>query len=126
MRDILQKEDIHISPADCFAVCASDIANRQAHLELESYQQHKRFCFEHPIVIHWFTDQRLLEYYREQKKHAPEQLTQEAANLTQNIRRITSNIKLKKYKSTETLTTWQNNLQTAEMKLKIITKVISE
>jgi hypothetical protein len=76
----------------------SDILNRQAHEELQAYNDHKIFLYRHPFT-------RTRKYYSDQfaklydlRKKSPDLFLREITNITQNIRRIESNIRKKNTK----------------------------
>lgn len=60
----------------------------------------------------------------EMRKNQPEKFQNEITNLNQNIRRIESNIRHKKYKDANTLESWKTNLELAKEKQKIINNLL--
>ncbi len=50
----------------------------------------------------------------------------EIANTFQNIKRIESNIRTRKYKSKKQLSQWQENLERAKLRSKILQKILKE
>jgi CRISPR/Cas system-associated endonuclease Cas1 len=103
-----------------------DITNRQAHEELQAYNDHRIFLYKHPFT-------RTRKHYAEQlselyelKRQRPELFLQEITNVSQNIRRIESNIRKKKYKTPDELTSWQENLLKANTKKTILMELISK
>ncbi|MCL1942557.1 MAG: hypothetical protein FWF54_03285 [Candidatus Azobacteroides sp.] len=103
-----------------------DNRNRQAHSELQAYNNHKVFVYKHPLVIQRKQyDDTLSELY-EMKRNNPGALINEVANVAQNIRRIQSNINKKKYKSDEEKQSWEQNLSRAEIRKKVLEEVISK
>ena len=103
-----------------------DNRNRQAQAELEAYSKHKIFAYKHPIAIQRkLYDDMLSELY-ELKRTDPGALINEITNVTQNIRRIQSNLNKKKYKSDEEKQSWENNLSRAETRKKVLEEVISK
>jgi hypothetical protein len=77
------------------------MGNRQAHKELQLYNDHKIFLYKHPIAASRKQyDDQLSELY-ELKRNDPGALMNEITNATQNIRRIKSNLNKKKHKSEE-------------------------
>ncbi|GAB1358570.1 hypothetical protein MASR1M31_03480 [Porphyromonadaceae bacterium] len=103
-----------------------DIRNRQANAELEAYNSHGVFVYKHKITIDKKNEEEMLIELYELKRNNPELLMQEITNLTQNIRRINSNIKKEKYKDKDELNSWNQNLQKAETRKTIIQTVISK
>lgn len=100
--------------------------NHQAHAELQAYNDHKVFVYKHPITRERKQYEEMLsELYRLKKEH-PGELMNEIANITQNIRRIQSNINKNKYKSEEELESWKGNLSRAKMRKKVLEEVISK
>lgn len=103
-----------------------DNRNRQAHKELQLYNDHKVFLYKHPIVVQRKQyDDQLAELY-ELKRSDPGLLINEITNVTQNIRRIQSNLNKKKYKSDEEKQSWEQNLSRAEIRKKVLEDVISK
>lgn len=103
-----------------------DIRNKQAHEDLAHYNEYQTFKYLHP-----FTKREKI--YNEQKtellflkKNNPESFIKESANVLQNIRRIESNIRSKKYKSDDELQSWTQNLTRANIRKEIITEIITE
>ena len=58
------------------------------------------------------------------RKKQPEKFQNEITNLNQNILRIESNIRHKKYKDANTLESWKTNLELAKEKQKIINNLL--
>jgi flagellar motility protein MotE (MotC chaperone) len=103
-----------------------DNRNRQAHRELQLYNDHKTFLYKHPIVSRRKQyDDQLAELY-ELKRTDPASFLKEITNTTQNIRRITSNLKKKKYKSEEEKQSWEHNLSRAETREMILKEIIEK
>lgn len=103
-----------------------DSRNRQAHAELEAFSKHKVFAYKHPLVIQRKQyDDMLTELYR-LKREDPGAFISEITNVTQNIRRIQSNINKEKYKSDEEKQAWEQNLSRAETRKKILEEIISK
>jgi hypothetical protein len=103
-----------------------DHRNRQAHKELQLYNDHKTFLYKHPIVSHRKAyEEQFAELY-ELKRANPNTFINEITNVTQNIRRIQSNLNKQKYKSTEEKQSWEQNLSRAEIRKKILEEVINK
>jgi len=101
-----------------------DNRNRQAHKELQLYNDHKTFHYKHPIVARRKQyDDQLAELY-DLKRSNPDALLREITNTTQNIRRIRSNLTRKKYKSEEEKQSWEENLSRAETRETILKEII--
>lgn len=103
-----------------------DIRNQQAHTELQSFNNTHRFANVHPLVVDKTFRQTQTDELRELKRTQPEKFINELANITQNIRRINSNIKNKKYKTDEELQGWNENLARAKIRLEIVKKILNE
>ena len=103
-----------------------DNRNRQAHKELQLYNDHKTFHYKHSIVAErkQYDDQLAALY--ELKRSDPGALVGEIANVMQNIRRIQSNLNRKKYKSEEEKQSWEQNLSRAEIRKKVLEEIISK
>lgn len=103
-----------------------DNRNRQANAELQAFNEHKVFVYKHPItILRKQYDDMLSELY-EMKRNNPGALINEIANVTQNIRRIQSNINKKKYKNKDEKQSWEQNLSRAEVRKKVLEDVISK
>lgn len=92
------------------------IRNRQAHNELESYNNTKQFKFAHRLTITANYKKQQREELIKLKTENPKAFLNEITNLQQNIRRIESQIRTKKYKNEEELQAWQENLERARIK----------
>ena len=103
-----------------------DNRNRQAHKELQLYNDHKTFLYKHPIVANRKQyDDQIAELY-ELKRTNPDAFIKEITNVTQNIRRIQSNLNKKKFKSEEEKQSWEQNLSRAEIRKKVLEEIISK
>jgi hypothetical protein len=100
--------------------------NRQANKELQLYNDHKIFLYKHSITAQrkQYEDQ-LTELY-ELKRNSPEALIKEITNVTQNIRRIKSNLNKQKYKSEEEKQSWEQNLFRAETRETVLKEIIGK
>ena len=103
-----------------------DNRNRQAHKELQLYNDHKTFLYKHPIVAKRKQyDDQIAELY-ELKRSNPDALLKEITNTTQNIRRIKSNLNKQKYKSAEEKQSWEDNLSRAEIRETVLKEIIGK
>ena len=103
-----------------------DNRNRQAHKELQLYNDHKVFLYKHPIVAQRKQYDDMLSELYELKRTNPGALINEITNVTQNIRRIQSNLTKQKFKSPEEKESWEQNLSRAEIRKKVLEEVISK
>ena len=103
-----------------------DNRNRQAHAELQAYNNHKVFVYKHPIVTQRKQYDDMLSELYELKRTNPGALINEITNATQNIRRIQSNLTKQKFKSPEEKESWEQNLSRAETRKKVLEEVISK
>ncbi|MPN03178.1 hypothetical protein SDC9_150403 [bioreactor metagenome] len=103
-----------------------DNRNRQAHAELEAFSKHRVFAYKHPLVVQRKQYDEMLSELYELKRTDPAALINEITNVTQNIRRIQSNINKKKFKSDEERQSWKQNLSRAETRKKVLEEVISK
>lgn len=124
MQDISVLLDSEPTTELCIEMVECDILQKQAHNELCSYNERHYFIGEHPIVIERSKILQLENSLKELKKKNPTAFFNEISNITQNIRRIESNIRTKKYKDGKTLESWKNNLGTAKLKQTIIANLI--
>ena len=103
-----------------------DNRNRQAHRELQLYNDHKTFLYKHPIVARRKQyDDQIAELY-ELKRTDPDAFLREIKNTTQNISRIRSNLKKQKYKSDEEKQSWEQNLSRAEIRETVLKEIIKK
>jgi predicted nucleic acid-binding Zn-ribbon protein len=103
-----------------------DSRNRNAHEELQAFNDHKVFVYKHPVTVRRKQyDDQLTELYN-LKRTDPGALMTEIANLMQNIRRIQSNLNRKKYKSVDEQVSWDTNLTRSELRMKVLKEVISK
>jgi hypothetical protein len=103
-----------------------DIRNQQAHRELQTYNDTKKFANEHQLVIDFNIRKTALSDLKFLRKTSPQKFLNEITNLQQNIRRVESKINTKKYKSDEELKTWTENLNRLKIKRDLIADIISE
>jgi len=101
----------------------ADIAERQAHDELTSYNASGSFLFIHPITAQRREYDAILNEIRGLKKSKPAILLSEITNLVQNIRRIKSSIKTG---NTKNIDAAKKNLRRAELRKSVLEMVISE
>jgi len=103
-----------------------DNRNRQAHKELQLYNDHKTFLYKHPIVEQRKQyDDQIAELY-EMKRSNPEAFINEITNTVQNIRRIKSNLNKQKYKSEDEKLSWEENLSRAEIREAVLKEIIAK
>lgn len=103
-----------------------DNRNRQSHAELQAFNEHKVFVYKHPITIQRKQYDDMLSELYEMKRNNPGAFINEITNVTQNIRRIQSNINKKKYKTEDEKQSWEQNLSRAEVRKKVLEDVISK
>lgn len=125
MQDISVLLDSEPSPELCLEMVECDILQRKAHLELTSYNDHHTFINEHPLIQERNQILQLENSLKQLKKENPVAFLNEISNITQNIRRIESNIRTRKYKDDTTLESWKNNLNNARLKQTIISHIIN-
>jgi hypothetical protein len=113
-------------PALAMEMVTLDRRNRQAHAELQAFNEHGVFVNKHPIVTRRKQyDDQLSELY-ELKRSNPAALITEIANVMQNARRIESNLNRKKYKDGEEKESWEQNLSRANIRKKVLEDVIAK
>ncbi|MDR0829746.1 MAG: hypothetical protein LBN95_06510 [Prevotellaceae bacterium] len=103
-----------------------DNRNRLAHKELQLYNDHKTFHYQHPILKEQKEYDTLLAELQVIRQNSPADLLNEIANVLQNIRRIQSNLKNKKYKTDDEKQNWESNLQRAELRKSILETIIKQ
>ena len=101
-------------PEHALEIVDLDNRNRLAHKELQQYNDHRLFLCKHPLT----TERRQFSELYALKLADPAALMTEIANLTQNIRRIRSNLTKKKYKSDDEKQAWEQNLSRSELRKK--------
>jgi len=101
-----------------------DNRNRQAHKELQVYNDTGNFVFKHPLAL---KKKHYEDSYSEliaMKRTKPSTFMKEVTNVTQNIRRIKSRLKNGKYKSDEEKQAWEDNLLRAEIRMTVLKEII--
>lgn len=108
-----------------FELVTLDIRAQQAHRELQSYNHTGKFQYVHRLTVQnkYKSDQ--LAELRKLKSENPSAFMNEITNVTQNIRRIESQLHKKKYKDEEERLSWENNLEKARIKQKAIQDILS-
>ena len=101
-----------------------DERNRQAHKELASFNETGQFVNKHPFVIKKRQYKDSYTELVELKRTNPSAFLHEITNVTQNIRRIRSQLKTKKYKSHEEKQSWELNLEKALIRKQVIEEII--
>jgi hypothetical protein len=101
-----------------------DRRNRQAHKELQSFNDTASFLYKHPFVVKKKLYNDLYAELTQLRRTDPASFLNEIANVTQNIRRIQSNLNKKKYKSQEEKTSWEQNLEKAIIRKNAIEDII--
>jgi hypothetical protein len=113
-------------PDLAFEMVQNDIQNRKAHKELESFNNTGKFLYIHPFTV---KNQSYTSQYEELlklKRENPTGFLNEITNVTQNIRRIESNLRQKKFKNDTTKQNWEDNLTRAKERQGIITTLLKE
>lgn len=101
-----------------------DIKNQLAHTELQAYNDTGKFVFEHPLTInHQYKKTQEAELLK-LKKEDPSSFMNEVTNVINNIRRIKSLIKKKRYKDEAEHQSWLNNLEKAKIKHNVMMQII--
>lgn len=100
------------------------IRNQQAHEELQSFNDNGSFKYIHSLTINTKYKQTQKEELKKIKENSPDIFLNEITNLNQNIRRIESNIRKKKYKDEQELQSWTDNLEKAKIKRQIIIELM--
>lgn len=96
------------------------IRNQNAHKELQTYNDTQKFAYVHELTQKATIKSSLLQELKELQQNNPDQFLTEITNTQQNIRRISSNLNNKKYKSEKEKQGWQENLKQAEFKLEVL------
>lgn len=100
------------------------IRNRHAHEELQSFNDSGEFKYVHKLTLTSRYQRTQRDNLRKMKEENPEAFLTEITNLNQNIRRIESDIRKKKYKDEEELKSWKKNLERANIKRQIIIELM--
>lgn len=125
MQDISVLLDSEPTAELCIEMVECDILQSQSYRELISYNDRHTFINEHPLVLERHQILQLENGLKQLRKENPQAFFNEISNITQNIRRIESNIRTKKYKDDITLKGWKDNLISAKLKQAIITNLIN-
>lgn len=101
-----------------------NIRNQQAHEELQSFNDTGQFKYVHKLTIvnQFKSNQR--DDLKKLKEQNPEAFINEITNISQNIRRIESQINNKKYKTEQEHQSWKNNLHKAKLRRQIIIELM--
>lgn len=108
----------------CLEIVDQDILHRLADNELLNFQANKTFLYLHPLAAQKKFEQECIEDLLKLKKKSPEKFIAEMTNVVQNIRRIKSQIRQKKYKDEKMLRSWEENLMRSELRLKILSEIL--
>ena len=100
------------------------IRNKQAHEELETFNDTGQFKYVHRLTKDSKYKKTQRDELKKQKEEKPEEFLNEITNLNQNIRRIESQIRKKKYKDEAEHQAWEENLQKAKIKRQIIIELM--
>ena len=100
------------------------IRNQQAHNELQSFNDTGDFKYIHPLTVSAKFKKSQREELVKLKNEAPDAFLNEITNLSQNIRRIESQIRNEKYKDEEEHQSWLLNLEKAKIKRQIIIELM--
>ena len=110
--------------AQCLEIVDNDVLNRLADDELLHFQETKTFLYKHPLAAQKKFEQNTLDELMLLKEKNPEKFVTEMVNVVQNVRRIKSQIRQKKFKDDDMLKSWEENLMRAETRLKILSSLI--
>lgn len=123
----MQEIDVLIDthPELAAELIALDIRNQQAHHELQSFNDTGKFLSVHSLVQSRAFEQKQHTDLSALKSENPDLFLSEITNIVQNIRRIESNIRTKKYKSEEELQSWNENLERAKLRVKILKDILN-
>jgi hypothetical protein len=124
----MQEIDVLIddSPNLSIELIQNEIQNRLAHNELQSYNDTHRFLYKHPFAIRSKERSNQYDELLKLKRENTEGFLSEITNVTQNIRRIESQIKQQKYKDADTLVSWRQNLERAKTRYSLICLIINQ
>lgn len=103
----------------------NDIQNQLAHKELQAFNDTGQFIYVHPIAIQNRYERSQSNILEKLQKDNPEELLNEITNTVQNIRRIESDIKKKKYKDDKQYQSWCENLEKAKIKRDLLSRAIN-
>lgn len=122
MQDIDVLIDEHTDLALEMVQC--DIRNQSAHRELQSYNDTGAFLYIHSLTrSRKFSNDQYTELAN-LKAENPAEFLNQVTNIVQNIRRIESQIRTKKYKSDEELQSWELNLSRAKIRHEILKQLL--
>jgi hypothetical protein len=105
-----------------FELVTQDERNRLAHLELRHYEKHGDFMYEHPVLI----VHRKRNELDKLRRIDPSRFLDEISKSKQYIKRYESQIRKGKYKDDAELEKWQCYIRDYQLKLKLMTELISD
>ncbi len=108
----------------CLAIVEADINHQLAEKELQEFSKNKNFIWKHPIAAQKKFERDTIEDLRKLKSTNILKFIDEITNVRQNLRRIESNIRTKKYKNENELKSWEENLLRAKIRLELLTELI--
>jgi vacuolar-type H+-ATPase subunit I/STV1 len=110
--------DLALEMVDC------DIRNQNAHRELQNFNDNGVFLGIHRLseARNFSSDQ--LSELSKLKAENPTGFLNEITNVIQNIRRIESNLRTKKYKTDEERSNWELNLSKSKIKHDILKQLL--
>jgi hypothetical protein len=124
----MQEIDVLIDEQPEFALemVNCSIRNREAHDELQAYNDHHLFIYKHDFTKKQKIQSETLAELYELKRSDPDAFITETANIIQNMRRIESNLRTAKYKSDDEKKRWEDNLMRAKIRYAVLTEVLSK
>ena len=103
-----------------------DERNRQAHKELKSFNDKGKFVYKHPFIVKKKLHNDSYTELTELRRTDPTAFLKEITNITQNIRRIQSQLNKKKYKSEDEKRSWEQNLEKATIRNQVLEEIIAK
>lgn len=109
---------------NCFGIVKADINHQLAENELQEFSKNNTFLWKHPIAAQKKFERDTIEDLKKLKGTNPLKFIDEVTNVRQNIRRIESNIRMKKFKNENELKSWEENLLRGKIRLEILSDLI--
>lgn len=110
----------------CSQIVENDILNKQADKDLQSFNDNGIWLGVHPLTLQRNFERQTIDDLKLLKAKDPLKFIDEITNIRQNMRRIKSNIKAKKFKDDDQLKCWEENLLRAEIRLQILADLLKK
>ncbi|MDR1866120.1 MAG: hypothetical protein LBR08_11190 [Bacteroidales bacterium] len=124
MKEIDTQLDDH--PELALEMVELDSRNRQAHAELQLYNDHRNFRYKHSLTQHLKEKKDIILEFAEMKHSNPERFVKECANVIRGLNRYGKMLCDDSFASTEAKEKCEENLSKYKLKHSIIQMLIGE